>query len=67
VNLADWVLAGGAAGSLLGLFFRDVCEVVRSIGSAYVMLLEAAVYRYFVCLLLHGLGSLEITSICLTT
>jgi Bacterial extracellular solute-binding proteins, family 3 len=59
MNLAYWVLVGGAAGVLAGLFFGSSGEVLRAIGSAYVMLLEAAVYLYLICSLLHGLGSLE--------
>jgi proton glutamate symport protein len=46
------VLVGGAVGILVDLLFGDVCEVVRPIGSAYVMLLEAAVYPYLICSLL---------------
>ena len=59
MNLAVRVLIGGLAGLLAGLFFGDYCGVLRPIGFAYVMLLEAAVYPYLICSLLHGLGSLE--------
>jgi Na+/H+-dicarboxylate symporter/ABC-type amino acid transport substrate-binding protein len=59
VNLALWVLIAGLAGLFVGLFFGDYCGVFRPIGFAYVMLLEAAVYPYLICSLLHGLGSLE--------
>jgi proton glutamate symport protein len=59
VNLAGRVLIGGGAGILAGLFFGDYCGVLRPVGFAYVMLLEAAVYPYLICSLIHGLGSLE--------
>ncbi len=59
MNLAVRVLVGGVAGILAGLFFGDYCGVLRPVGFAYVMLLEAAVYPYLICSLLHGLGSLE--------
>jgi len=59
VNLAYWVLIGGVAGIVAGLFFGDYCAALAPIGFAYVMLLEAAVYPYLICSLLHGLGSLE--------
>ncbi len=59
LGLAGWVLVGGAAGLLTGLFFGDYCAVFRPIGTTYVMLLQAAVYPYVVCSLLHGLGSIR--------
>jgi len=59
VNLAYWVLIGGVAGIVVGLFFGDDCAALAPVGYAYVMLLEAAVYPYLICSLLHGLGSLE--------
>ncbi len=59
MNLASWVLIGGVAGILTGLFFGSDCAVLSPIGFAYVMLLEAAVYPYLICSLLYGLGSLE--------
>jgi len=59
MNLAAWVLVGGAAGILVGLAFGDDCAILSPIGFAYVGLLQAAVYPYLICSLLHGLGSLE--------
>src|SRR5499426_4490447 len=59
MNLAAWVLVGGAAGILVGLLFGDDCAILSPIGFAYVGLLQAAVYPYLICSLLHGLGSLE--------
>jgi proton glutamate symport protein len=61
MNLAYGVLVGRTAGILVGLLFGSSCEVLRPIGSAYVMLLEAAVYPYLICSLLHGLGNLDPT------
>lgn len=61
MNLPAWVLVGGGAGIVAGLVFGSHCERLRPIGFAYVMLLEAAVYPYLICSLLHGLGSLEPT------
>jgi proton glutamate symport protein len=59
MNLASWVLVGGAAGILAGIMFGEDCAVLSPIGLAYVGLLQAAVYPYIICSLLHGLGSLE--------
>jgi Na+/H+-dicarboxylate symporter/ABC-type amino acid transport substrate-binding protein len=59
VSLTAWVLVGGTLGIASGFFFGAACQVLSPIGFAYVMLLEAAVYPYLICSLLHGLGSLE--------
>lgn len=59
MNLASWVLVGGVAGIAAGAFFGDGCAILQPIGFAYVGLLEAAVYPYLICSLLHGLGSLQ--------
>ncbi len=59
MNLASWVLVGGAAGILAGIMFGESCAILSPIGFAYVGLLQAAVYPYLICSLLHGLGSLE--------
>jgi len=59
MNLASWVLVGGAAGILAGTVFGDDCAILNPIGFAYVGLLQAAVYPYLICSLLHGLESLE--------
>jgi proton glutamate symport protein len=59
MNLASWVLVGGVAGVLAGITFGESCAVLGSIGFIYVGLLQAAVYPYLICSLLHGLGSLE--------
>src|SRR5215470_12376042 len=59
MKLAAWVLVGGAAGILAGGMFGDDCAILTPIGFAYVGLLQAAVYPYLICSLLHGLGSLE--------
>jgi len=58
MNLVSWVPLGGAAGVLAGILFGDFA-ILRPIGFAYVGLLQAAVYPYLICSLLHGLGSLE--------
>src|SRR5262249_35055050 len=59
MNLASWVLVGGAAGIAAGIVFGDDCAILSPIGFAYVGLLQAAVYPYLICSLLQGLGSLE--------
>lgn len=59
MNLASWVLVGGLAGILAGITFGERCAVLSPIGFTYVGLLQAAVYPYLICSLLHGLGSLE--------
>ena len=57
-NLPLWVAVGAFLGIMAGLFFGGYCRVFSSIGSAYVMLLQAVVYPYIICSLLHGLGRL---------
>src|SRR6185437_5431662 len=59
VNLASWVLVGGVLGVLAGITFGESCAILSPLGFAYVGLLQAAVYPYLVCSLLHGLGSLD--------
>src|ERR1700716_4132543 len=59
MNLASWVLVGGVAGILAGITFGESCEILSPIGFIYVGLLQAAVYPYLICSLLHGLGSLD--------
>src|SRR5215813_1778078 len=59
MNLASWVLVGGLAGVLAGIMFGERCAVLSPVGFIYVGLLQAAVYPYLICSLLHGLGSLE--------
>ena len=41
MNLAAWVLVGGAAGILVGLVFGDDCAILSPIGFTYVGLLHA--------------------------
>jgi len=57
-NLPLWVAIGALLGIMAGLFLGEYCRVFSSIGSAYVMLLQAVVYPYIICSLLHGLGRL---------
>jgi Sodium:dicarboxylate symporter family len=59
MNLASWVLVGGVAGILTGIMFGESCAVLSPLGLIYVGLLQAAVYPYLICSLLHGLGSLD--------
>jgi proton glutamate symport protein len=59
MNLATWVLVGGVAGILAGITFGEGCAILSPIGFVYVGLLQAAVYPYLICSLLHGLGSLD--------
>jgi proton glutamate symport protein len=59
MNLASWVLVGGVAGILVGIMFGESCAILSPIGFVYVGLLQAAVYPYLICSLLHGLGSLD--------
>ena len=57
-NLPLWVAVGAFLGIMAGIFFGEYCRAFSSIGSAYVMLLQAVVYPYIICSLLHGLGRL---------
>jgi Na+/H+-dicarboxylate symporter len=59
MNLASWVLVGGVAGVVAGITFGESCAILSPIGFIYVGLLQAAVYPYLICSLLHGLGSLD--------
>src|SRR5882672_3172523 len=59
MKLASWVLVGGVAGILAGITFGESCAILSPIGFVYVGLLQAAVYPYLICSLLHGLGSLD--------
>ena len=40
MNLASWVLVGGAAGIVAGVLFGDACAMLRPVGFAYVGLLD---------------------------
>ncbi|MEM8955435.1 MAG: cation:dicarboxylase symporter family transporter [Verrucomicrobiota bacterium] len=53
------VFLPAGAGILAGLFFGEYCAWLSPFGSAYVMLLQAAVYPYVITSLLHGLGNLR--------
>jgi len=57
-SLGVMVCIGGFAGILAGIFFGDYCRVLSPIGSAYIMLLQSAVFPYLICSLIYGLGSL---------
>src|SRR5262252_9387497 len=59
MNLASWVVVAGVGGIVAGLTFGEACAYLSPIGFIYVGLLQAAVYPYLICSLLHGLGSLE--------
>jgi proton glutamate symport protein len=61
-NLPIWVAVGSLSGITAGVFFGEHCRVFSSIGSAYVMFLQAVVYPYIICSLLHGLGRLSPSS-----
>jgi Na+/H+-dicarboxylate symporter/ABC-type amino acid transport substrate-binding protein len=57
-SLGVMVSIGGLAGILAGIFFGEYCRVLSPLGSAYIMLLQSAVFPYLVCSLIYGLGSL---------
>ena len=59
LSLPAWVLMGAAFGTLVGIFLGEGCAVLKPIGSAYVMMLQAVVYPYIICSLVHGLGRLS--------
>jgi proton glutamate symport protein len=58
-SLGVMVSIGGFAGILAGIFFGEYCRVLSPLGSAYIMLLQSAVFPYLICSLIYGLGSLE--------
>lgn len=58
-HLPVWVLLGAALGIAAGLFFGDDAAVLRPIGTAYIKMMEVAVFPYIICSLLHGLGRLS--------
>jgi len=57
-TLGVMVSIGGLAGILAGIFFGEYCRVLSPLGSAYIMLLQSAVFPYLICSLIYGLGSL---------
>jgi proton glutamate symport protein len=57
-SLGVMVGIGCLAGILAGIFFGEYCRVLSPIGSAYIMLLQSAVFPYLICSLIYGLGSL---------
>ncbi len=58
-GLPTRVLIGAVLGILAGISFGEYCAVLKPIGIAYVMMLQALVYPYIVCSLVHGLGQLS--------
>jgi len=54
MNLASWVVVAGVAGIAAGITFGEACAYLSPIGYIYVGLLQAAVYPYLVCSLLHA-------------
>lgn len=58
-HLPVWVLIGAFLGIAAGLFFGDDAAVLNPIGTAYVKMMEIAVFPYIICSLLHGLGRLS--------
>jgi proton glutamate symport protein len=57
-SLGVMVGIGGLAGIIAGIFFGEYCRILSPLGSAYIMLLQSAVFPYLVCSLIYGLGSL---------
>ena len=58
IGLPGWIVIGAVLGVAAGLFLGDEAAVLRPVGKAYVMMLEAVVYPYIISSLLYGLGSL---------
>jgi len=52
------VSIGGFARVLAGIFFGEYCRVLSPMGSAYIMLLQSAVFPYLICSLrgLYGIS-----------
>src|SRR5215475_5207972 len=48
-SLGVMVSIGAFAGILAGIFFGEYCRVLSPIGSAYIMLLQSAVFPYLIC------------------
>jgi Na+/H+-dicarboxylate symporter len=59
LSLPVKILLGAGLGLLAGVFFGDSCAVLRPVGKAYVMCLQAPVYPYLVAALMHGVGVLQ--------
>jgi proton glutamate symport protein len=59
LSLPVKILLGASLGLLAGVFFGDSCAVLRPLGKAYVMCLQAPVYPYLVAALMHGVGVLQ--------
>jgi len=58
IGLPVWILIGAAAGVVCGVLFGERVAVLQPVGSAYAMMLQAAVYPYLLCSMLYGLGRL---------
>ena len=58
LGLPGWIVVGAVLGIGAGVFFGERTAVLQPVGRGYVMLLEAVVYPYIICSLLHGLGRL---------
>lgn len=61
-RLPLWVILGAVFGVLAGIFFGENASVLRPVGKTYVMLMEAVVFPYIICSLIHGLGRLSPTT-----
>lgn len=59
IGLPGWIGIGALCGVATGLAVGDSCKLLQPVGTAYVMLLESAVYPYLISSLLHGLGRLD--------
>ena len=58
-KLSRQILIGCVLGIIAGVFFGEYCNYLGWIGTAYTMLLEAVVFPYIICSLLHGLGKMS--------
>jgi Na+/H+-dicarboxylate symporter len=59
IGFTGWVIIGAILGIFAGVFLGDYCKILSPIGSAYVMLLQVALYPFLICSLVHGLGKLS--------
>jgi Na+/H+-dicarboxylate symporter len=58
IRLPVWILFGAVAGAIAGVALSERTAVLQPLGSAYVMMLQIAVYPYLLSSLLRGLGRL---------
>jgi Na+/H+-dicarboxylate symporter/ABC-type amino acid transport substrate-binding protein len=59
LNLTIWILLGFILGALTGLFFGDLCSVLKPISDAFIKIWQITILPSVVLSLIVGIGSLK--------